>query len=75
MKERIIALDNVEDALKIMAILIENNYCTMLSREEDFYIVSLEFALNANRNEVVFNSREEYEDELFSFPTEDIDEA
>ena len=60
-----IAVHSAADALKIAEVLAndENNYCVLISREEDLWIINYVWARYADRNEVVFMSRDDYEDE------------
>jgi len=64
--ENQIAFGIVEDALAVAKILIRQNYVVLLSREENLTIVNYLFASDANRNEVVFMRRDEFEEEYFS---------
>ena len=57
-----IALDKYEDVAKILPILVNNGYATMVTREEDLWIVSYIYAEDtyceqANRNNVVLMDR------------------
>lgn len=65
--ENEIAVHSVEDAMKIAEVLTndDNNYCVLISREEDLWIVNFIWARYANRNEVVFMSRDDYEEACF----------
>lgn len=62
-----IALYNAESAFKIAEELLSNgSYVVMISREEQLWIVNYEYSENCNRNDVVFMSREDYEEELMN---------
>ena len=56
-----IAVSNKESALKIVGLLVEEEYCVMLSREENLYVINYEYAQDADRNDVIFMSRDEFE--------------
>ena len=60
-----IAVNNLEDALKLVQILTNQDYVTMISREENLYIVNYIYSLNCNRNDVVFQDRVAIEEEIF----------
>ena len=58
------ALHSAESAFKIAEELLSNgNYVVMISREEQLWIVNYLYADNCDRNDVVFMSREDYEEE------------
>ena len=58
-----IALDTYEDAVATAEILLRNNYVVMLSREDAIFIVNAVFAAyGGDRNDVVFMSREYFDD-------------
>ena len=62
-----VALHSYEDATTMAKILLENGYVTMISREEQLYIVNYVWSPNnANRNDVAFMDREELEDIIFN---------
>ena len=56
-----IAIRNKEAAMRVVSCLVEEEYCVMLSREEDLYIIDFEYSEYSNRNNVVFMSREDFE--------------
>ena len=61
-----IALDKYEDVATILPILVNNGYATMVTREEDLWIVSYIYAEDigdeqANRNNVVLMDRGTFE--------------
>ena len=61
-----IAVHSYEDAQVLAELLLKNDYIVMLSREEDLYIVNYIWSPNnANRNDVVFMTQENFEDILF----------
>ena len=59
-----IAITNKETALKIAELLLSEEYCVMMSREEDLYIINYEWSRYSDRNEMIFLSREKFENEL-----------
>ena len=56
-----IAIRNKEAAMRVISCLVEEEYCVMLSREEDLYIIDFEYSEYSNRNNVIFMSREDFE--------------
>ncbi len=56
-----IAVSDKESAMKIANILVDEEYCVMLSREEDLYIIDFEYSEFSDRNNVVFMNREDFE--------------
>lgn len=56
-----IAVSDKEAAMKIANILVDEEYCVMLSREEDLYIIDFEYSEFSDRNNVVFMNREDFE--------------
>ena len=66
--EKEIACHSYANAITIMESLLEEGYVVMMSREEKLYIINYIWSPNygeANRNDVVFVSRDEYEEEMF----------
>ena len=70
-----LAFKNHEAGLQVAKMLLDENYVVLLSYEEDLLILNWEWSMSsqANRNDVVFMSREDYEDELYSRHDEDED--
>jgi hypothetical protein len=60
-----IAVNSLEDALKLVQILTNQDYVTMISKEENLYIINYIYSTNCNRNEVVFQDRGIIEEEIF----------
>jgi len=63
-----------DDALETARILSRNGYVVMISREEDAYIIDgihTYHSREANRNDVVFISREDYEWDSFELQHEE----
>ena len=56
-----IAVQSKESALKIVDILVDEEYCVMLSREESLYVINYEYSEYSDRNNVVFMQREDFE--------------
>lgn len=51
-----------EDAAAVQKILLENDYCVMMSREENFWMLNWIGSVNgADRNDVIFIDRANYE--------------
>lgn len=63
-----IAIKDKDVALTMAEMLISEGYCVMLSREEELYIINYEWTPSApsDRNDVIFLSREKFEDEFFA---------
>lgn len=57
-----IAIKNKEKALEVLDTLVDEEYCVMFSREEDLYIINYEYSEYSDRNNVVFMSRDEFEE-------------
>lgn len=57
-----IAIKNKEKALEVLDILVDEEYCVMFSREEDLYIINYEYSEYSDRNNVVFMSKDEFEE-------------
>ena len=55
---------NHEKGLEVAKALLDENYVVLLSYEEDLLILDYEWAPNSDRNDVVFQSRDDYEEEL-----------
>lgn len=57
-----LCIEKYEDAVAIQKLLMENGYCVMMSREDDFYMLNWVWSeMGANRNDVIFLSRMDYE--------------
>lgn len=56
-----IAVSDKEAAMKIANILVDEEYCVMLSREEDLYIIDFEYSEFSDRNNVIFMDRGTFE--------------
>lgn len=69
-----IAVQSAEDAMKIAEILTNynNDYCVMISREENLWVVSYLWSPYSDRNNVVFMSREEFEDKYVEVEEENV---
>ena len=59
-----LAFEHKEAALSVAAtMLVDAHYVVMLSREESLWIVNYQYSDKCNRNDVVFMSREDFEEE------------
>jgi hypothetical protein len=57
-----LTFESYEDAAAVQKILIENGYCTMMSREEHLWLLNWVWTEKfADRNGVIFVNRAEYE--------------
>lgn len=53
-------------AMEIAKALLDEGYCVMLSYEEDLLIINYEWSENnADRNDMIFMRRDEFEEEFF----------
>lgn len=59
-----IAIKNKEKALEVLSTLVDEEYCVMFSREEDLYIINYEYSEYSDRNNVVFMSKDEFEEKF-----------
>lgn len=57
-----IAIRNKEAAMRVVSCLVEEEYCVMLSREEDLYIINFEYSEYSDRNNVIFMQKDEFEE-------------
>ena len=62
--EKELIFHSIEAAQSVMNSLVEEGYVCMLSKEENLYIVNFIWTYNANRNDVVFMAREDYDGEF-----------
>ena len=60
-----IVANNIEDTLKLVQILTNQDYVTMVSREENLYIINYIYSPGCDRNDVVFQDRDIIEEEIF----------
>ena len=56
-----IAVSDKESVMKIANILVDEEYCVMLSREEDLYIINFEYSEYSDRNNIIFMDRPSFE--------------
>ena len=60
-----LALGSFEDVQGVTETLVNNGYIVMISREEDLWIINYEWVSQySDRNDIVFLTREEFEDQL-----------
>lgn len=61
-----IAFKNYTNALETARALLNEGYVVLLSKEEQFMILNYSWSPNnADRNDVIFRNREDFEDEYF----------
>lgn len=60
-----LAFFNEDEALQVAAILMRNDYCVLLSKEENLTIINYEYSQCSNRNGVVFMSAEEFDSKYY----------
>lgn len=71
-----IAFHNHKKAFEVAAALLEESYVVLLSCEEDLIILNYEWSENfADRNDVVFMRRDEFEENYLEIVKEDRDGA
>ena len=59
-----IACKSYSDALSLAEILLSNGYVVLISKEENLFIINYEWSSrDADRNDVIFLKREDFEDE------------
>lgn len=72
MSEFSVAVHEYEDAALLAHILIDNSYVTMISREEDLFIVSAIWSeRGSDRNDVVFMDRCTFEEKYVEMVNDD----
>lgn len=68
-----IACSNKDRAYEIADLLVQEGHVVMISKEDDLYIVSFEWTNPpADRNEIMFLTREEYEWYMDRQPREEL---
>ena len=60
-----VTFKNHDNGLAVAKALLDEDYVVLLSYEEDLLILNYEWSPNANRNDVVFMRRDEFEEEFF----------
>lgn len=67
MYEHEITFKNYNKGLEVAKALLDEDYVVMLSYEEQFLVLNYEWSeRGANRNDVVFMRRDEYEEEVYN---------
>lgn len=66
-----IAVHDKEIALKIIDLLVDQDYVVMLSREENLYIINYLYSQYSDRNDVVFIDREEFDMKYYQIEDEE----
>lgn len=69
-----IAVHNYESVVSIVNTLLNEGYVTMVSREENLYIINYLWSEHCDRNDVCFNYRENVEDYIYNISTENEEE-
>ena len=70
-----LSFHNHEDAMKVAQILIKEHYVILLSREEDLIILNWEYSHLSNRNDVVFMSVDEFDEDYVELVHEEENES
>lgn len=68
-----IAIHDKNAALQIVNILVDEEYCVMISREEDLYVINYIYSEYSDRNNVVFMNKEEFDTDYYQRISEDND--
>ena len=68
LEQECLTFDSYEDAVEVQKILIQNGYCTMMSKEEHLWCLNWVWTCTpADRNEVIFIGMEKYEGDWDKF--------
>lgn len=68
LEQEALTFDSYASAAEVQKILLENGYCTMMSREEHLWLLNWVWTSTpADRNEVIFINREVYEEEEWNW--------
>ena len=62
MNERIVFMGTADFSKAVLEMLLNEHYVVMLSKEENLTILNFEYSHNSDRNDVVFQNKEEYEE-------------
>lgn len=68
-----LAFNSEKDALEVAAILMRNDYCVLLSKEDDLTVLNYEYSQYCDRNDVVFMSAEEFDSKYYEMESEEND--
>lgn len=68
-----LAFFSKEDALKVAELLLQNDYCVLLSKEDDLTVLNYEYSQYSDRNDVVFMSAEEFDSKYCEMESEEND--
>lgn len=72
MFENQIAFHNHENALEVAKVLLDEDYVVLLSYEEQLIILNYEWSeRGADRNDVVFMRRDEFEEQYYEYDDEE----
>ena len=66
-----LAFSNHEDAMKVAQILLKECYVVLLSCEENLIILNWEYAHMSDRNDVVFMSLDEFDENYVQIEPEE----
>lgn len=66
-----IAIHDKETALKLVDLLVDEDYVVMLSKEENLYIINYLYSQYSDRNDVVFMERDEFDTEYYKVVEEE----
>lgn len=72
--ENEIAIQDPADVCKCMEMLVRNGYVVMISREENLWIINYVWSSReADRNDVVFMSKYEFEEHYMEIVRNDVE--
>lgn len=69
--ENEIAVHDKEVALKIIDLLVDQDYVVMLSREENLYVINYLYSQYSNRNDVIFMDRADFDMKYYQMENEE----
>lgn len=63
-KKNELTFRNHEKGMEVAKTLLDENYVVMLSHEEDLLVLNWEWSPYADRNDVIFMARDEFEEDF-----------
>ena len=74
LEQEALTFQSFEDAAAVQKILLESGYCVMMSREEHLWVINWIWTETpADRNEVIFLNRANYECDLWEWQKENLE--
>lgn len=65
--QKCLVFDSYEAAADAQKILLDNNYCVLITREENLFCLNWIWSENSDRRDVLFMNREDYDWEWDKF--------